>query len=88
MQLANKLDSAVEAQEREPLGVMVQVNTSGEESKFGVEPADAPQLARHIHETCKHLRLRGLMTIGMADYSSRPENFTVLHFAPWWLLAV
>lgn len=78
VKLANKLDSAVEALEREPLDVMVQVNTSGEESKFGVEPTDAPQLAKHIQEACKHLRLRGLMTIGMADYSSRPENFTCL----------
>ena len=55
----------------------VQVNTSGEESKFGVEPADAPQLAQHIHTECQHLRFRGLMTIGQQDYSSRPENFTV-----------
>ena len=55
----------------------LQVNTSGEESKFGVEPADAPQLAEHIHTECKNLRFRGLMTIGQQDYSSRPENFMV-----------
>lgn len=41
-----------------------QVNTSGEESKFGVEPAEAPELAKHIHSGCKHLHFRGLMTIG------------------------
>ncbi|KAL4457402.1 hypothetical protein ABPG75_012267 [Micractinium tetrahymenae] len=62
--LANKLDSTV--------------NTSGEESKYGVEPKDCVALARHIHESCKHLRLAGLMTIGMPDYSSRPENFQCL----------
>ena len=49
---------------RPPLAVCVQVNTSGEESKHGVEPADCLALARHIHEECKHLRLAGLMTIG------------------------
>ncbi|KAL4441034.1 hypothetical protein ABPG77_010465 [Micractinium sp. CCAP 211/92] len=76
--LANKLDSTVAALGREPLPVLVQVNTSGEESKYGVEPKDCVALATHIHESCKHLRLAGLMTIGMPDYSSRPENFACL----------
>lgn len=56
----------------------MQVNTSGEESKYGVEPSDTVALARHIHEECPHLTLAGLMTIGQPDYSSRPENFTRL----------
>lgn len=56
---------AVAALGREPLPVLVQVNTSGEESKYGVEPKDCVALATHIHESCKHLRLAGLMTIGM-----------------------
>lgn len=46
------------------LRVMVQVNTSGEESKSGVEPAETLDLCRHIRERCPHLRLSGLMTIG------------------------
>ncbi|KAL1610236.1 hypothetical protein SLS60_001901 [Paraconiothyrium brasiliense] len=48
----------------EPLRVMVQVNTSGEESKSGVEPDDALTLAQHIVEKCPNLRFTGLMTIG------------------------
>jgi pyridoxal phosphate enzyme (YggS family) len=48
----------------EPLRVMVQVNTSGEESKSGVEPDDALALAKHIVEKCPTLRFTGLMTIG------------------------
>lgn len=48
----------------EPLRVMVQVNTSGEEAKSGVEPSDALALARHVVEKCPHLRFTGLMTIG------------------------
>ena len=89
VKLANKLDAAVKdrAEERmkafksdanPKLGVMVQVNTSGEESKFGVEPGDALALAKHIHESCGSLKLEGLMTIGMPDYTSRPENFDAL----------
>lgn len=60
-----------------PLDVMLQVNTSGEESKHGVAPGDAPALAKHI-AGCSGLHLSGLMTIGQPDYSSRPENFTAL----------
>ncbi|KAF2745120.1 hypothetical protein M011DRAFT_407051 [Sporormia fimetaria CBS 119925] len=48
----------------EKLRVMVQVNTSGEENKSGVEPSDALALCRHIIEKCPHLQLQGLMTIG------------------------
>ena len=77
LQLANKLNNAVKNLDRDPLAVFVQINSSGEESKFGVEPADCVQLARHVHTQCDQLRLQGLMTIGMADYQSRPENFKV-----------
>jgi uncharacterized pyridoxal phosphate-containing UPF0001 family protein len=56
-----------------------QVNTSGEESKFGVEPGEqCLGLCRHVHEECTHLELAGLMTIGMPDYTSRPQNFECL----------
>ncbi|KAL8994786.1 MAG: hypothetical protein Q9188_006968 [Gyalolechia gomerana] len=47
-----------------PLRVFVQVNTSGEEEKSGVEPGDAAGLCRHILEKCPRLKLEGLMTIG------------------------
>ena len=77
--LASKLNAAVEALGRGPLCVLVQVNTSGEESKFGVEPgAGVVSLATYIATSCPHLRIAGLMTIGMLDYSSRPENFVCL----------
>ena len=77
MQLANKLNTAVKGQERGPLDIFVQVNTSGEESKFGVEPQDCVSLAEHVHKECDLLRFAGLMTIGQQDYPSRPEDFQV-----------
>ncbi|TIA66461.1 hypothetical protein D6C77_00163 [Aureobasidium pullulans] len=46
------------------LRVLVQVNTSGEAEKSGVEPSDAPALCQHIMTSCPHLQLGGLMTIG------------------------
>ena len=81
MQLANKLNNAVKGH-RGPLDIYVQVNTSGEESKFGVEPQDCASLAEHVHKECDVLRFAGLMTIGQQDYTSRPEDFQVLPANP------
>ncbi|KAH7342487.1 hypothetical protein BKA65DRAFT_504213 [Rhexocercosporidium sp. MPI-PUGE-AT-0058] len=48
-----------------PLNIHIQVNTSGEASKSGVTPGpETSSLAKHILETCPHLHLLGLMTIG------------------------
>ena len=47
-----------------PLRIFVQVNTSGETEKSGVEPDDAFSLCKHIKEDCPHLKLQGIMTIG------------------------
>lgn len=81
--LADKLNVAVEQckalREERLLDVMVQVNTSGEESKYGVAPGEnVVDLAKHIRDNCKELKLIGLMTIGMPDYTSKPENFDCL----------
>lgn len=46
------------------LRILVQVNTSGETEKSGVDPNDASALCKHIREACPHLQLAGLMTIG------------------------
>lgn len=57
-------DCAVKGEGPQLLKVMVQVNTSGESNKSGVEPADALGLCRHILQNCPHLELAGFMTIG------------------------
>eukprot|EP00995_Heteronema_vittatum_P002998 NODE_1444_length_968_cov_345.362350_g995_i0.p1 GENE.NODE_1444_length_968_cov_345.362350_g995_i0~~NODE_1444_length_968_cov_345.362350_g995_i0.p1 ORF type:complete len:251 (-),score=29.29 NODE_1444_length_968_cov_345.362350_g995_i0:122-874(-) len=76
--LADKLEAAVAEMDRPPLGVFVQINTSGEPSKSGIEPGQEVELVRHILSSCPHLMFQGLMTIGMPDYTSRPENFVCL----------
>ncbi|CAM0885158.1 unnamed protein product [Alopecurus aequalis] len=73
--IANHLDRAVVSLGREPLKVMVQVNTSGEESKSGIDPSRCVELAKHVKLACPNLIFSGLMTVGMKDYSSTPENF-------------
>lgn len=49
---------------KKKLKIKVQVNTSGEDSKSGVEPQDAGKLCKYIVDKCEHLELSGLMTIG------------------------
>lgn len=44
------------------LPVLLQVNVSGESSKEGMSPAEAPEMARQI-VALPHLRVEGLMTI-------------------------
>lgn len=77
--VATALNNAVLSIGRsERLKVMVQVNTSGEQSKSGVEPGEAVRLAGHIINNCEMLELIGLMTIGAPDTSEEPEAFKVL----------
>ena len=57
-----------------PLRVCVQVNTSGEAEKSGVEPSEAAALCKHIREKCPHLRLQGLMTIGAIARSQAAKD--------------
>lgn len=68
----------------ERLRVFVQVNTSGEDSKSGVEPSEALSLCQHIRDNCEGLKLQGLMTIGAIARSkattsdNENEDFIVL----------
>ncbi|XP_015899333.3 uncharacterized protein LOC107432660 isoform X2 [Ziziphus jujuba] len=76
--IANHLDRAVSSLGRNPLKVLVQVNTSGEASKSGIDPSGCLQLAKHVQLHCPNLVFSGLMTIGMPDYTSTPKNFKTL----------
>uniref|UniRef100_A0A2P2KCI3 Uncharacterized protein MANES_03G133400 n=1 Tax=Rhizophora mucronata TaxID=61149 RepID=A0A2P2KCI3_RHIMU len=76
--MANVLNRVVSSLGRNPLNVMVQVNTSGEASKSGINPSDCVGLAEHVRLHCPNLKFSGLMTIGMPDYTSTPENFKTL----------
>ncbi|XP_055385159.1 pyridoxal phosphate homeostasis protein [Condylostylus longicornis] len=76
--LANSLDSAwgkLNKPDKEPLRVLVQVNTSGEEGKNGIQPSDAVKLYSHIKDNLKNLNVNGIMTIGAFghDYSTGPN---------------
>lgn len=47
-------------------------------AKSGVDPSGCVELVRHVKLGCPNLKFSGLMTIGMPDYSSTPENFRVI----------
>ncbi len=46
------------------IDVLLEVNSTGEESKFGVSPRDAEGLVRSL-EHCEHIRICGLMTMSL-----------------------
>ncbi len=46
------------------LDVLLQVDATNDSTKHGVEPGDAPDLARQVVRDCPALRLRGLMAMG------------------------
>jgi len=60
---AQKLEQRLEREGRN-IDILVQVNTSAEESKFGCEPEDAENLVKAI-AVLPHINIRGFMTIGL-----------------------
>ena len=59
--------------DKAPLNVLVQINTSNEDSKSGVGPDAAPELVGAINEL-PGLRLRGLMTIPAATSNQAEQR--------------
>jgi pyridoxal phosphate enzyme (YggS family) len=64
IKLAKKLDSACETVNRESLDIYIQVDTSGEDTKSGIPIPEVIPLVIEIIESCKRLKVKGLMTIG------------------------
>lgn len=65
LDLASKLHSRLQAEGRS-LDVLIQVNTSFEESKFGAHPDGALQLIEQVG-AFDTIKIKGLMTIGLFD---------------------
>jgi len=70
--LATKLNN--QANQTSKIGVFVQVNTSGEANKNGLEPSEAIQTVKFILEKCPNLKFSGLMTIGNLGNSLAASN--------------
>ncbi|MBM7037943.1 YggS family pyridoxal phosphate-dependent enzyme [Vibrio ulleungensis] len=65
--------------EMAPLNVLIQVNTSGEQSKSGIDPEEVLKLAQYI-DALPNLKLRGLMSIpaNVSQYSEQLAAFNAL----------
>ena len=63
VELAQKLNDQLQKEGRE-LDILIQVNSSFEESKFGAEPEQVLELVKEI-SNLKFLKIKGLMTIGI-----------------------
>jgi len=61
------------------IGILIEVNTSGESSKFGVAPRKAIEFARRI-STQSNLKVQGLMTVGpfLPDAAQSRPSFRLL----------
>ena len=66
VKLANTLNKElVKLERKEPLPILVQVLTGGEDSKFGVQPSELPAMVTHIQTDCPLLKFSGLMSMGL-----------------------
>lgn len=63
LKTAKKLQQRLEFEDK-TIEVLIQVNTSAEESKFGVEPEKTIELVREVAKLDR-LKIKGLMTIGL-----------------------
>ena len=69
--LAQEIDKRAAAAGK-TMDVLLQVNAAHEESKFGLDPKEVPQVMQEILDTCPNVRIRGLMH--MAPWSDDPEE--------------
>ncbi|CAD0219243.1 YggS family pyridoxal phosphate-dependent enzyme [Chryseobacterium sp. JV274] len=78
LELAEKLHQRLLTENR-TMNVLIQVNTSNEESKFGIDPSGAIELTRKISHYST-LKIKGLMTIGLfsAETEKIRECFKIL----------
>jgi len=70
LDLAQKLHQRLSF-DKKTIDVFIQVNTSNEDSKFGVRPGDTLELVKQVSEL-DTLQIKGLMTIGL--FSAETEK--------------
>lgn len=63
IRLANKLQDRLEYEDKE-IDILIQVNTTNEDTKFGVSPDGLIELIKHI-SLLDRIHIKGLMTIGL-----------------------
>ncbi len=72
VKIAEKLEQRL-AIENRTLDVLIQVNTSGEESKFGLAPEEVADFIEQIKHL-KHIKVKGLMTLANIASSASEQT--------------
>ncbi len=70
LKLARKINDYC-AQQKRILEVLIQINSSGEESKSGINPAEYPEFLKQLSHFA-NLKIVGLMSIG--QFNNEPED--------------
>ena len=70
LKLAQKLNSAVEAANKPPMEIFIQIHTSVEETKSGISHEEIPDFIKELKTSCPLLLVKGVMTIGAPDDSA------------------
>ncbi len=83
LELAQRLEKHAAATEV-PLKILLQLNTSAEESKSGMSGWDEVRpLAEQILQNCPHLQLKGLMTIPAPDVGEGATRRAFAQLRTW-----
>ena len=78
--LANRLNSILQQHSTRKLNILIQINTSNEDQKFGIAPSQFLSLYDYIKSHCPALNCQGLMTIGSLNnvQTANDQDFQVL----------
>jgi pyridoxal phosphate enzyme (YggS family) len=74
LRLAEEIDARA-AQHGLAADILIQINAAGEEGKFGVAAFEADALVHEILDICKHVRVRGFMSV--APVADDPEDVRI-----------
>jgi len=80
LDLAQELNKKLEAKERK-MNCLLQINAANEESKSGLSAQEAYDIYQNIKESCPHIKLKGVMTIGAhtEDVQKIQKSFEITH---------
>lgn len=80
LELALEIDKRLHVKEK-TMNVLLQINSAYEEQKAGVLPEDALHIYEEISSTCKHINLKGVMSIGAhsSDKALIRKSFETTH---------
>ena len=71
MKLAGEINKRA-GQVGKTVNVLIQINSAGEESKFGIETAETEKMVKQILDECENIKICGLMCI--APFYEDPDN--------------